>query len=71
MSRLKPTGHGSRDTFPINIPDLLDWLDRACPELAPTPTDTLEKVMFEAGRRDMVRFIRREFERSLQRPQEG
>jgi len=68
VNRHQPTGHGSRDTFPISIPALLDWLDRACPELSPTPGQTLEEVMFDAGRRDMVRFIRREFERSLQRP---
>ena len=47
---------------------MLDWLDRFCPEPSPEPGQTLDKVMFEAGRRDMIRAIRREFERSLQLP---
>ena len=34
----------------------------------PRPGQTIEEVMFAAGRRDFARQIKRQFERSLERP---
>lgn len=66
--RHKPTAHGADSTCPTNIPDLMLWLDRHCPEPMPRPGQTIEEVMFAAGRRDFARQIKRHFERSLERP---
>lgn len=68
MSRHQPVAHGARDRFPTNIPDLLRYLDTLCPEPDVRPDQPIEKIMFAAGRRDLVHQLRREFERSLQRP---
>ncbi|WP_242076571.1 hypothetical protein [Brevundimonas diminuta] len=68
MSRHQPVAHGARDRFPTNVPDLLKHLDTLCPEPSVRPDQPIEKIMFEAGRRDLVHQLRREFERSVQRP---
>lgn len=68
MSRHQPTVHGVRDTFPTNVPDLIKWLDSFCPEPTPRPGQTIEEVMFAAGRRDLARQLQRQYERSLERP---
>lgn len=65
--RPKPTVRNARDTFPSSIIELIDHLDTMCPEPMHNPSDDISKIMFEAGRRDLVHQIRREFARSIQR----
>ena len=67
MSRHQPTARGVRDTFPTNIPDLIAYLDKLCPEPMPRPGQTIEEMMFAAGRRDFARQLKTQFERSLER----
>jgi len=67
VSRHQPSAHGARDTFPTNIPDLIRLLNTLCPEPMPRPGQTIEEVMFAAGRRDFARQLKTQFERSLER----
>ena len=60
MSRHQPTAHGADNTFPTNIPDLMLWLEKHCAEPMPRPGQTLDEVMFAAGRRDLARQIQRQ-----------
>jgi len=62
----QPTGHGARDKFPTNVPDLLNFIDRElCREVMPQPGTTLDQVMFDAGRRSVAKQLRHLFEKSI------
>lgn len=62
-NRHQPTARDTRDKIPLSTHELVDWLERVCPEPRPHPTQTQEQIMFEAGRRSLVLMIRGEFEK--------
>lgn len=41
--------------FPLTVPELLDALEELHPEPTPRPGDASDKLMFDAGRRSVVR----------------
>jgi len=62
----QPKGHGARDKFPTNIPDLLTYLENdLCREVLPQPGTPLDQMMFGAGRRSVAKQLRALFERSI------
>jgi hypothetical protein len=44
--------------FPATVDDLLEELDRRFPERHPRLTDGDREVWFEAGKRDLINFLR-------------
>jgi len=45
------------DKLPRLSVDLIDKLDREFPERSPKPTMSRDKSMFEAGKREVVRYL--------------
>jgi hypothetical protein len=44
--------------FPVTAEDLLEALDRRFPERHPRLTDSDREVWFNAGKRDLINFVR-------------
>lgn len=63
MNRHQPTARDTRDPIPLSTADLIDWLEKACPEPRPHPNSSQEQIMYDAGRRSLVHMIRQEFEK--------
>ena len=43
--------------FPANVNDLIELLNELYPERSPEISDDVKEIYFQAGQRDVVRFI--------------
>ena len=69
MSRHTPQAHVSKTrAFPTLKSEMLSLIEEICPEPIVTPGQSEAEIMFQAGRRSVLRDLRIRFEDSFARP---
>jgi hypothetical protein len=46
------------ENLPLSVSDLLAKLDEEIPEVNPKPTDSIDRLMYQAGRRSVVLYLK-------------